>query len=241
MLCERHGRFRIIFKIARKSFLLHYKCNLILSNMTNNGKLNFIMYSWMQFNTIVISGVCGLKIFPSDSVSFILACELRSNDLRFPPSAMPAPWSGDGASAPRFGAGSAGLAAAWGAQRGWLGNKDPQLQNYGGIMEIISQRQCKLRGMNVTPWNWGAKPSPWQRESGRAHGERDKNPPRRLILGTFVLFPCLSPSYPLPVSPCPKDGARPSPSPPQFDPVLGWSCSQVSPFVHPIFTPDKPY
>lgn len=38
--------------------------------MINNGKLNFIMYSWMQFNTIVISGVCGLKIFPSDSMLF---------------------------------------------------------------------------------------------------------------------------------------------------------------------------
>lgn len=70
MLCEWHERFCIIFKKAQKSFLLHYKFNLILSNMINNGKLNFIMYSWMQFHTIVISGICGLKTFPSDSMLF---------------------------------------------------------------------------------------------------------------------------------------------------------------------------
>lgn len=33
--------------------------------MKNGGKLNFIMNSWMQFNTIVLSGLCALKTVPS--------------------------------------------------------------------------------------------------------------------------------------------------------------------------------
>lgn len=70
MLCEWHERFRIIVRTAQKSFLSHYKFNLILCNMINNGKLNFIMHSRKQFNTIVISGVCGFKMLPREQRLF---------------------------------------------------------------------------------------------------------------------------------------------------------------------------
>jgi len=149
----------------------------------------------MQFNTIVISGVCGLTIFPSDSTLFF---NVQIQKERPVASLADVREVGDEASAPGFGTGRAGLAVQHAAkvfcERRCLSPQGrPTSEKLRGNRGagIIFRRQCELRGVNCrssqTPAqslrlgsSTAAKPAP----PCLASQAPAKNPPRRLLLRT---------------------------------------------------------